>query len=238
MLRTIKRLIKSIVFSVVKPPPEKNCFSQAGEDVIVKFLFDSKKVLKPSYLELGVFLPEVHNNTFLFYQSGSRGVLVDADNTYAERIKKVRPHDKFINVGVGTERSEADFYVFKDRALSTFDKKEALHRDSIGTHRIVETRKIQLLTVNELIESNFQATPYFLSVDLEGFDLTVLQSLDYRRFPVPVICVETCTYSENHIKPKDPRIAEFMISKGYFIYADTYINTIFVNKEWFYSEKT
>jgi len=28
-------------------------------------------------------------------------------------------------------------------------------------------------------------------------------------------------------------VSKFLISKGYEIYADTYINTIFVKKEWF-----
>lgn len=31
-------------------------------------------------------------------------------------------------------------------------------------------------------------------------------------------------------------IVELMQSKGYFIYGDTYVNTIFVNKEWFYKD--
>ena len=66
-------------------------------------------------------------------------------------------------------------------------------------------------------------------------DLLVLQSLNFDEYPIPVICAETCTYSENYIKPKDLRISEFMRGKGYFVYADTYINTIFVNSKWFYA---
>ena len=75
-----------------------------------------------------------------------------------------------------------------------------------------------------------------LSLDIEGLDLEVLKSLDFEKYPIPVICVETCTYSENHIRPKDKTILEFVMSKGYEVYADTYINTIFVNKAWFYKK--
>ncbi len=35
------------------------------------------------------------------------------------------------------------------------------------------------------------------------------------------------------MRPKDYKIFEFMNAKGYVVYADTYINTIFVNKAWF-----
>jgi len=52
-------------------------------------------------------------------------------------------------------------------------------------------------------------------------------------YPIPVICVESCDYSETHIKPKDNQIIEFLTSIGYEVYADTYINTIFVNRKWF-----
>ena len=239
MFKALKKFIKAAVFSVVKPPPNlgKNCFSQAGEDVIMKFLFDGKKITTPTYLELGVFLPDIHNNTYLFYNNGSTGVLVDADDTYAERIKEVRPKDKFINVGVGSEGSaKADFYIFEDKALSTFDKGEAMLRDTIGTHKIIAVKEIPLKSINRIIEENFATTPDLLSIDVEGLDLSILMTLDFERFPIPVICTETCTYSENHIKPKDNRIAEFMLSKDYFVYADTYINTIFVRNKWFFSE--
>jgi hypothetical protein len=239
MIHTIKRIVKSAIFSVVKPPLDfgKNSYAQAGEDVVVNFLFGLKKVNKPSYLEIGVFLPDIHNNTYLFYKNGSRGVLVDADQTYTKRIKEIRPEDKFINVGVGDEGCGiADFYIFMDTALNTFDKEEALFRDKIGTHKIIETKRVSIKPINQIISENFKTQPDFLSIDTEGLDLSILRTLDFQKFPIPVICAETCTYSENHIKPKDHRIAEFMTLNGYFVYADTYINTIFVNINWFYSK--
>ena len=73
-----------------------------------------------------------------------------------------------------------------------------------------------------------------LSIDIEGLDLAVLRTLDFERYPIPIVCVETCRYSEDHVRPRDHSIAEFMATKGYEAYADTYINTIFVRKTWFY----
>ena len=64
-------------------------------------------------------------------------------------------------------------------------------------------------------------------------DYEVLKSLDYNKYPIPVICAETCAFSETHIKPKERMIEDLMLSKGYLVYADTYINTIFVNEKWF-----
>ena len=118
--------------------------------------------------------------------------------------------------------------------MNTFNKKEAEQRVASGKFKIINTVKVPLTNINSIIKENFSSFPDLLSIDIEGLDLDVLKTLDYRKYPIPVICVETCTYSENHIHPKDKSIAEFMESKGYEVYADTYINTIFVNKEWFY----
>jgi hypothetical protein len=75
--------------------------------------------------------------------------------------------------------------------------------------------------------------PDLISLDVEGVDYQILCAFDFNKYPVPVWIVETCEYSENHIKPKVTSIVDLMLSKGYFVFADTYINTIFVNQQWF-----
>jgi hypothetical protein len=102
-----------------------------------------------------------------------------------------------------------------------------------GTFKLNEVVKVPLISINKIIKENFESFPDFLSIDIEGLDLDVLKSLDFNHYPIPVICVETCKYSENHIRPKDHSISDFLLTKGYEVYADTYINTIFVYKKWF-----
>lgn len=237
MIQRLKNRIKKIVYREKKPPVVRTCYSQAGEDIILKFLFNDFGKSHISYLDLGTNKPDVDNNTFLFYQEGCRGVCVEADNSLIANIKNVRPEDKIINAGVSVSGDkEADFYIFDIPEINTFNKEEAEYRSSFGTYKIVKVVRMPLVTINDLIENNFDRYPDLLSIDIEGMDLIVLKSLDFHRFPIPVICVETCTYSENHIRPKDHSIAEFILTQGYEIYADTYINTIFVNKNWFYKK--
>lgn len=238
-MQALKNVIKRVIFSFVTHPSDyvKNSYSQAGEDAIIRFLFDSKKIKTPSYLDLGVFLPDFHNNTYLFYKLGSKGVLVEADESLIHRIMKVRPDDKILNLGVGmSDVDSADFYIFDEPALNTFNKEEVKLRESLGTHKVVKTNRVLLKTLNSIIEENFNMFPDLISIDLEGLDLPVLKSLNLEKFPIPVICAETCQYSENHLKEKNNEIMDWMISKNYFVYGDTYINTIFVNKKWFLGE--
>lgn len=234
MLIKIKDKIKNFIYKIIPLPYTNESFSQAGEDCCVHFLFSQLNIVTPSYLELGVYKPKEASNTYKFYKNGSRGVLVEADKTLIDEIKRVRPNDMVLNVGVGLNGIEAaDFYIFEEPAHNTFDKAEAEYREKFGSYRLLKTEKVKLKNINSIISENFNSTPHFMSIDIEGLDLAVLKSLDFKKNPVPVICAETCTYSETHLKPKDKAIENFMKSMGYFVYADTYINTIFVNEAWF-----
>lgn len=238
MIKNVLRKVKYLFFPrpVVIRENVYNTYSQAGEDAVLAFLFADKKLETVSYLDIGTNAPAYCNNTYLLYQKGSRGVCVEADKTLISEIERIRPLDKVINAGVAVgNESEADFYIFDVKGLNTFDKEEAEKRQSRGTFKITEVVKVPLVSINSIVKEHFASYPDFLSIDIEGLDLDVLKSLDYEQYPIPVICVETCTYSENHIRPKDHSIAEFVLSKGYEVYADTYINTIFVNKSWFYT---
>lgn len=213
-------------------------FSQAGEDAVLKFLFTDYQMDlgKISYLDIGARHPIMGNNTFLFYACGSNGVCVDADRTYASLIQKARPRDKVLNVGVSSDSADyGDFFLMKD-GESTFDKDEAKKRTAAGS-AVMDVVKMPLMSINSIIMQNFETYPVLLSIDIEGLDLVVLRDLDFSCYPIPVIVAETCRYNRTHIRPKDNTIAEFMLSQSYEVYADTYINTIFVNKGWFYHSR-
>jgi FkbM family methyltransferase len=214
-------------------------YAPTGEDAILRYLFDSVRITHPDYLDVGTSDPVNGNNTYVFYRDGSSGVCVEAQPDLARRIAEIRPRDVCLNVaiGVGTEPN-ADVYVFDAAGLSTIDLEEATRRASHGRYRVIRTVTVPMQTINDVITTNFASYPALLSLDIEGLDLAVLRSLDHVRFPIPVICVETVRYSESHIREKDHAIAELLESRGYFLYADTFINSIFVLDAWYRSQAT
>lgn len=77
--------------------------------------------------------------------------------------------------------------------------------------------------------------PELLSLDVEGLDLVILKSLDFDRWSPKVICVETILFTEQRVIKKHQPIIDLLAEKGYFCYADTSINSIFVLKSLFNS---
>lgn len=234
-LENIVRVPYRFFFPKKKNQPIPASYSQAGEDAIISFLVETIKLKKFKYLDIGTNKPDYGNNTYLFYLQGKRGVCIEPDPYMCKNIQKIRPDDICLNIAVGLDDSPSiDFYLFDEPSLSTLSKEEASIRESYGHHKIQEVLKIPLLKLHTIFEKYFDnQPPHFVSLDVEGVDLAILQSIDFDKYRPFIFCVETCQYSENHIKPKVNDLIDFMLTKNYFIYADTYINTIFVAKEQF-----
>jgi hypothetical protein len=135
-------------------------------------------------------------------------------------------------MGVGiTSDTEAPFYVMSSSTLSTFSKEEAERMVSNGKEKIEEVITIPLITFAEVIRGYMSSCPNFISLDVEGLDLAILKTIDFSVYRPEVFCLETLTYTEDNSEEKIMPTIEFMLGKGYFIYADTYLNTIFVDKD-------
>jgi FkbM family methyltransferase len=210
-------------------------YSQVGEDRVVNYLFESLNITNPTYLDIGTNYPLVGNNTYLFYDKGCRGVCIEPDPEMVKVIKKKRPGDKILNVGIGlTNTASAPFYLFPGNVAgwSTFSEEEAKIREK-ESGLIPRIISIPLMTVNDVIAANFNPYPNFISLDVEGLDLAILKSMDLQRFRPDAICVETISFSITNTEEKLNDTIDFMHSQGYLTYADTHVNTIFCKKELF-----
>jgi FkbM family methyltransferase len=233
----MKNLFRKIVNKILLPY-SRLTYSQSGEDIILLNLFYKLNIRKPTYLDIGANNPVYISNTYYFYLSGSSGVCVEPNPHLCRKFRRVRPRDKVINVGVGIdEQKEADFYLFPSYAdgLGTFSKKEAEYWGEIGMEGIGKIHyekiiRMPLQTINTIIRDYFDRCPDFISIDVEGLDLQILKTLDFHTFQPRVLCVETLLYDENKKEFKNTDTIEFLESKGYEVYADTHINTIFLRK--------
>lgn len=209
----------------------KVSYSQCGEDLIVDFLLQAMRIQKPTYLDVGAHHPTYISNTFYFYEKGNSGVCIEPDPTLLEYIKKVRGRDLCLNVGVGVGfEDKAKFYLLSSRTLNTFSLEEATRYQSYGRHKIEEVIDVPLIPINKVIENSFLKCPNFVSLDVEGMDYEIIKSFDFSKHRPEVFCIETLTYTEDKTEKKLTDIIDHMKANNYIAYADTYINTIFVDR--------
>ena len=206
-------------------------YAQSGEDVTVAMIFEFLQVTKPTYLDVGAYLPIFSNNTYLFYQKGSRGVLVEPNVDLIPELRAKRPGDTVLNVGIGlTSQSAAEYYCMGLPQWNTFDKGEAEARvaKTDGRVKIERVVKVPLVPINRIMADHFpKSGPDFLSIDIESLDLAVLRTLDFDRFRPKVICTETLIALSIVMEPETTK---FLESKGYEPRGMTFANTIYVDR--------
>lgn len=222
-IRLLRRLVPAL-----RPADYQVTYAQCGEDRILHFLFSLLLIPKPTYLDIGAHHPTYLSNTYLFYKEGARGVCVEPDPRLCQAIKAGRPHDVCLNIGIaaGTHKN-LTFYVFDDPTMNTFS--ETVKAEQLMNGRVLQQELgVEVQSINSVIARNFPACPNLISLDTEGMDLAILEDLDFETYRPEVFCIETLT---NVDVRKMTEIIEFMISKNYIIYSDTYVNTIFVEQD-------
>lgn len=229
LMSPLRRIFNRVKYNV--SDNRRISYSQSGEDLIIEQVFMVLGTKQVTYLDLGANHPTRFSNTYLFYRKGGRGVCVEPDPILQPLFRKWRKRDTLLTCGVGPEQGVAEFYIMTTNTLNTFSKEEAERYQGYGRQRIEKIIRLPLLPVNEILQENFVACPNFVSLDVEGLDLQILKSIDFRRWRPEVFCIETLTYTENRTERKLDEIIEFMKDQNYMVYGDTYINTIFVDMQ-------
>ena len=155
LLRNTKRKIKRY-FHLVRNTNQikdnyKISYSQCGEDIIIRFIFDALGISKPSYIDIGAHNPTNLNNTTIFYLNGSRGINIEPDPTLFRRFESDRKSDTNLNIGIADKKGEMDFYFMSNPTLNTFSKDEVSKFEEFN-YTVISTKKVKVDTISNVIE--------------------------------------------------------------------------------------
>lgn len=221
MIRKLQSIYYNIKFA-------QSSYSQRGEDIIVKNLFEYRKLDKPSYIDIGSHHPFFLNNTNLLYQRGSRGINIDPSEMAYKLFKLFRPDDINLNIAVSSEKGILPYYQMQLKTLNTLSLEEAQRYELEGI-KIESVKEVKTNSIENIISDyNKGDFPDFMSLDVEGYELEILKTIDFNKGFPKVICVETLQFSRGK-ETKNEELIKFFLQKNYVIYADTHINTIFMH---------
>ena len=209
-------------------------YAQSGEDLIIDFALNSIGVKTRFYLDVGTNDPENLNNTYLFYKNGHNGICVEPDPGLFDAIKKSRPNDVVINVGLSDKKSDAKFYIMEPNTLNTFSKNDVdNYRNHYPWVKLRETKKIPVTTINRLLDDHKakKGDIDILSIETEGLDTKIIKSMNINKYRPKIICVETADYLADKTLSKNNDLIKYIQKHNYFIYADTFVNTILIDRE-------
>jgi FkbM family methyltransferase len=204
-------------------------YSQEGEDIVLNRIFDIiNPNLKGFYIDVGAHHPIRFSNTYLFYKKGWRGINIDAMPKSMLAFDKKRTRDINIETPISDQEDTLTFYIFNEPALNGFSKDFSTQRDKDPKNDfyIKDTKDINTRTLNSVLDEHMSPIQRidFLTIDVEGYDLKVLKSLNLIKYRPKFILVEILETDFSNIFDND--ITEFLISNNYFFFAKT-VNTAF-----------
>ncbi|WP_195707935.1 MULTISPECIES: FkbM family methyltransferase [unclassified Brucella] len=208
-------------------------YSQCGEDIIVLALLRSLSdkfgldLSSEKYLEIGANHPVATSATYLLNKTfGMTGVLVEANPSLIADLERHRNHDIIVNVAIHAKpEKEVVLYVSNQNELSSLEQRFVSDWAN-GTVGIKEEVVVRAKRINELITDNFERCPIFLSIDVEGIDLEILEDINWNVHRPAIVQVEP---SDHYHPGNSINIIRCLNANRYSVIARTAVNIIAVD---------
>jgi FkbM family methyltransferase len=192
-------------------------YSQEGEDRIIAKTFSHLQ--NGFFVDIGAYHPFRFSNTQLLYEIGWHGINVEPTPGAVNAFKLSRKRDINLSLAVGEQKTISMFYCFADPALNTFNSRRAETIVNSRQSRLIAQYKLPTYRLDEILTEYLPKNQviHFMNIDVEGLELSVVNSNDWQKFLPLVIAIENFHYL--------PELTE-LDKYGYLTFAQTYSTQI------------
>lgn len=201
---------------------------QCGQDMLAYLYFGTKK--DGFYIDIGANDGKTFNNTFIFENLGWQGICVEPLPDVYRTLKQNRKCDCY-NVAIAEESGESIEFInaIGVEMLSGLNSQMTdIHKERIINEKgKIEKIYIKTLSFNDLLNNYPERRNIdFLSIDVEGAEMSILKTIDFNKFNFGLITVE------NDRKDGDggKMLIQFMEEHGYKVYLDLEPDIMFIPK--------
>ncbi len=194
-------------------------YAQHGDDLAIINIFRCLGIERPSYLDIGAHHPFHLSNTALLYSRGSRGINVEANPALIADFRRLRPEDITLHaavVGLGERLLSSKDTVTLNRLTETSGINSLLPiPEEYG--QAEDTVEVPAMTADQIVSKHCGGKwPDLLSIDAEGMDVAILQSIDLIRREGPrVICAEFVSAGGDICS----QLRDMMTARGYSVHS-------------------
>lgn len=199
-------------------------YSQFGEDVILKELL-REDIKNGFYVDVGCYHPKKYSNTHILNKWGWQGINIDMEEDKISLFNMVRPRDHNVLCAVSDRKEKVTLYKDSKFGLgSTIDAQAG----GQGKTDFLDTIDLRSYTLNEIIENSpFKDRQIdVLSIDVEGMDYKVLNSLDIETYRPKIVIIEDHHKSIDDVLNTDTYA--LLKQKGYILRSWTFYSLIFI----------
>lgn len=208
----------------------KKSFSQEGEDILLSRMFEGKK--EGFYIDIGAHHPKRFSNTYWAYRRGWKGICIDPQPGIKKKFTRSRPKDIFLELGVGEISHRDTYFEFSDAALNTLDEERARFLIQNTKYKLIKKVEIEIYRLENILKQHLPNETNdkidFLSLDVEGFELSVLKSNNFYMYKPTILVIEVMNIDIVNIV--DNEIVRYLDQYGYEVSSILYHSVFFIKK--------
>jgi len=208
-------------------------FSQLKQDVEVLEIYNNLK--NGFFIEIGANDGIKYSNTYLLEKYYNwKGICIEPIPSLFNTLCKNRPNSICCKNAVYNQSNLN--MLFNISNTNTLLSGMHNHYDNANIKNIVDSDKEQILvktiTLNDLlIKYNSPKFIHYLSLDTEGTELEILQSVDFSKYTFGLIDIE-----HNFIEPKRSQIRELLVLNGYNYRRQNKFDDCYIHKSILYEK--
>lgn len=197
--------------------------SQFGEDRVLERIFDGQET--GVCVEVGAHDGVTGSTTLLFERKGWICVLVEPVPELCDKIRKVRSCMVF-NCAASSEPGEETFFVAEsDTSLSTFHMTPEQEARIAAVKSAVRTVRVRKRTLDDVLgEANVPRVD-FITIDVEGHELSVLKGFSLTTFRPRILIVE------DNSDQVDWSVLDYLDAHGYAHFHRSGVNDWYASKD-------
>jgi len=167
--------------------------SQAGQDRVIDRLLREKN--SGVFLDVGGYDGVTGSNSLFFeMHRGWKGALIEPVSAFLDKARIARRCECY-RYAVASQKGEAEFLSVTSGYTQMGGLKDSYDTDLLkkvrqNPNHKEETLMVPTRTLADLIEETGQGLPDFISLDIEGGEMAVLQQFDFDAYPVPIWTIE------------------------------------------------
>ena len=202
-------------------------FSQAGQDKVIKnHFFPNKK--NGFFLEIGAYDGIEGSNCFHFEKFLNwNGIAFEPSKVQYEKLKNNR-NCKILNKAMSNSIVEVDFV----EVIEGLTQMSGIKNENYTAEKIIKKNGQSKTEISKIITTTFDQEVSidqeidYLSIDIEGGELSVLETIDFEKYTIKVVSVE------NNL-PDKFNFNSFFISKNFSFFDRVGQDEIFYNNSHF-----
>lgn len=177
-----------------------------------------RNVEKGFYIDVGANDPSIDSVTKAFYERGWSGINVEPLSVHIEDLRRERPRDINLRCAAGPSIGEIHIWESEVRGWASVDK-ETIEKHTAAGDVGKLVHKVPMTTLAKICEQNAPHEIHFLKIDVEGFERSVIEGMDFRRFRPWIIVVESTR--PNSTEEVHHQWEDLLLAANYvFVYAD------------------